>query len=337
MIPLPPNLDDAAILAARGPRAPLDPSRPYRCLVEPEPLVRGGVTDVAAIFATGAECPFRCLMCDLWKHTLERSESVPSVADQVERALQELPDVPHVKIYNAGSFFDSQAISAADRARIAELVRGRERVIVECHPLLVDQRCAEFAAAIAPTILEVAMGLETVDPLVLSRLNKRMRLSDFDRAARLLLDSGAEIRAFILLGPPGHFGAESVEWARRGVEHALSLAASYAVVIPVRPGNGILDQLERQGLFVRPTLAELTRVLTHGLESRGTSAQGRSDGCVLVDLWDIENSFDCPDCDPLRAEALRRMNLTQRPVAVVDCDCPNRADRFPRSGSSAPS
>jgi radical SAM enzyme (TIGR01210 family) len=321
MIPLPPKLDDAAILAARGARAVLDPSRPYRCLVEPEPLPRGGVADVAAIFTTGPECPFRCLMCDLWKHTLERSESLPSIADQVEHALQKLPDAPHLKIYNAGSFFDSQAVSASDRARIAELVHGRERVIVECHPLLVDRRCAEFAAAIAPTVLEVAMGLETVDPLVLSRLNKRMTLVDFDRAARLLLDAGVELRAFILLGPPGHFGAESVEWAKRSVEHALSRAASYAVVIPVRPGNGILDQLERQGQFVRPTLAELTQVLTHGLESRGTSAAGRRDGCVLVDLWDIENSFDCPDCGPLRAEALRRMNLTQRPVEVVECDC----------------
>jgi uncharacterized Fe-S cluster-containing MiaB family protein len=148
-----------------------------------------------------------------------------------------------------------------------------------------------------------------------------MSLADFDRAARLLLDSGVAMRAFILLGPPGHCGAESVEWAQRGVEHALSLAAAYAVVIPVRPGNGILDQLERRGLFVRPTLAELTRVLTHGLESRGSSAAGRSDGCVLADLWDVESFYDCPDCGPARAEALRRMNLTQRPLAAVDCDC----------------
>jgi len=325
MTQLPPDLGDAAILAARGARAALDPDRPYHFFVEPEPLVRGGVADVAAIFTTGVECPFRCLMCDLWKHTIERSESVPSVAEQVERALQELRDVSHVKIYNAGSFFDSRAVSAADRARIAQLVQGRERLVVECHPRLVDQRCIEFAAAIAPVALEVAMGLETVDPLVLSRLNKRMNLSDFDRAARLLLDSGIEVRAFILLGPPGHFGAESVEWARRSVEHALSLGASYAVVIPVRPGNGILDQLERQGLFVRPTLAELTEVVTHALESRGTTAQGRRDGCVLVDLWEIENAFDCPDCSPSRADALRRMNLTQRPVAVVDCDCRNPA------------
>ncbi|MBW2232862.1 MAG: radical SAM protein [Deltaproteobacteria bacterium] len=321
MILLPPDLDDAAILAARGERAALDPSRPHGFFVEPEPVAGGAVEDVAAIFVTGAECPFRCLMCDLWKHTLERSASIPPVAGQVEWALQELPDAPHVKIYNAGSFFDSQAVTRADRARIAELVQGRERLIVECHPNLVDRRCAEFAAAIAPVRLEVAIGLETIDPLVLSHLNKGVSLSDFDRAARLLLEFGVALRAFILLGPPGHFGAESVDWASRSLDHALSQGASYAVVIPVRPGNGIVDQLERQCLFVRPTLTELAQVLVHGLESRDTSPQQRSDCCVLADLWDIEDFFDCPDCGPRRADALRRMNLTQRTLAAVKCRC----------------
>ncbi len=321
MTPLPLDLGDAAILAARGARAAVDPGRPPRCLVEPEPVAGGAIEHVAAIFVTGAECPFRCLMCDLWKHTLERGESVPSVAGQVERALREFPDVPHVKIYNSNSFFDPKAVSANDRARIAELMHGRERLIVECHPRLVDRRCAEFAAAIAPVRLEVAMGLETVDPLVLSRLNKGMSVADFDRAASLLLDAGIEMRAFILLGPPGHFGTESVDWARRSVDHALSLGASYAVVIPVRPGNGILDELERRGLFVRPTLAELEQVLIPVLESRGPSREGPSAGCVLVDLWDIDDLFDCPDCGPVRADGLRRMNLTQRPVASVDCRC----------------
>jgi len=318
---LPPDLDDAAILAARGARAALDPGRPHSFFVEPEPVAGGAVEDVAAIFVRGIECPFRCLVCDLWKHTLQRGEAVPSVVGQVERALQALPDVPHVKIYNAGSFFDSQAVTGADRTRIAELVQGRKRLIVECHPRLVDRRCAEFAAAIAPVRLEVAMGLETVDPLILSRLNKGMDLSGFNHAARLLLDFGVALRAFILLGPPGHFAAESVDWATRSVDHALSVGASYAVVIPVRPGNGILDQLECRGAFVRPTLAELARTLAQGLELRGTSPRNRGDGCVLADLWDIEQFFDCPDCGPRQADTLRQMNLTQRPVAAVGCHC----------------
>jgi len=256
-MPLPPKPGDAAILSARGARAVVRPGELQACIVEPEPVAGGSVERVGTLFVTGVECAFHCLMCDLWKHTLARGQSVPGVAGQVETALRAIPDVAHVKIYNAGSFFDSQAVSSEDRTRIARLVCGRERLIVECHPRLIDRRCAEFADAISPVELEVAMGLETIDPFVLSRLNKGMALSDFDHAARLLDDFGVAMRAFVLLGLPGHFAAESVEWARRSLWHALEQGASYGVVIPVRPGNGIVDRLEREGRYVRPRASDL--------------------------------------------------------------------------------
>ena len=45
----------------------------------PSPPPTGGCVDVATLFLTNRECPFRCLMCDLWKNTLEvgRSGSDP--------------------------------------------------------------------------------------------------------------------------------------------------------------------------------------------------------------------------------------------------------------------
>ena len=133
MAELPP-LADAEILAARGPRAAVDPAKPYAFFVEPEAICHGGhgsLEDVATIFTTNPECPFRCLVCDLWKYTTPRSTVAASVADQVEWALARLADAnsgnhaPHVKIYNAGSFFDTGSISLYDRARIAKAMLGR--------------------------------------------------------------------------------------------------------------------------------------------------------------------------------------------------------------------
>ncbi len=46
------------------------------------------------------------------------------------------------------------------------------------------------------------MGLETVDPAVLPRLNKRMSLGDFERATSLLLSAEIDVRAFTLLRTP---------------------------------------------------------------------------------------------------------------------------------------
>jgi radical SAM enzyme (TIGR01210 family) len=316
MLELPP-LTDREILAARGPYAARDASRPYAWFAETEPSAEGRVEDVAAIFVTNRECPFRCLVCDLWKHTTGQSAPTATVAEQLEWALARLPRTPHVKLYNSGSFFDNRAIARDEWPRIAELVRGRKTLIVESHPRLVDPRCAEFAELIAPVKLQVAMGLETVDPAVLPRLKPNMTLEDFERAARFLVDCGVDVRAFVLLGPPGHRGAESVVWAQRSIEYALAHGVECCAVIPVRSGNGAVEALERRGVYERPTLSQLHAVLTHGLELTARMNRGR----VFADLWNVERFYDCARCGEARAAVLRGMNLGQQPAALTACDC----------------
>jgi radical SAM enzyme (TIGR01210 family) len=308
-----PRIADREIVAARGSRFPLDPTRPYAALVERECSSTGEIEDVAAIFLTNKECPFRCVFCDLWQKTLPDRVADGLVAEQVEWALANLPDTAYVKLYNAGSFFDPQAIPSGDLPRIAELLAGKHTVIVECHPRFVDDRCISFAKAIAPVKLEIAMGLETVDPIVLPRIKSSMTLDDFERAARFLTGNGIDIRAFILLGPPGHLGGERADWAKRSIDYAFSVGVECCVVIPVRAGNGIVDALEAKRLYARTNLAELQSVVEYGIRS------GR--GRVFADLWDVENIAGCPHCSAARATALEEMNLTQRPSASPDCSC----------------
>jgi len=285
--------------------------------VEPEWTAGGRVENVAAVFVTNRECPFRCVFCDLWKHTTRQRAADAPASEQLGWALEKLPHAPHVKLYNSGSFFDPQAIPRSDWPRIAERVEGRETLIVECHPRWVDAHCAEFAAAIAPVKLQVAIGLETADPVLLPRLKASMTLEDFERAAHFLVDRGIDVRAFILLGAPGHRGAESVLWARRSVEYALSHGVECCSVIPVRPGNGIVEQLGRQGLYARPTLSELHAVIEHGLELTAKLGRGR----IFADLWDAGDFIDCAKCGDRRVAAMRRMNLTQCSEPAPECRC----------------
>ena len=308
---------ERAVVAARGPRTARDPARPYAHFVERERSADGRVEDVAAVFLTNKECPFRCLMCDLWKNATPERVPDGAVAGQVEWALAQLPDTPHVKLYNGGSFFDAQAIPEPDVARIAALLPGKRSVIVECHPNLVGERCLAFAEAIAPARLEVAMGLETVDPDVLPLIKPSMSLDDFARAARLLMENGIAVRAFALLGPPGQRGAARVHWAQRSLDYAFSLGVECCVVIPVRAGNGIMDMLQRQGVYEKPKLAELQSVVAYGV--------GLRRGRVFADLWDVERFTDCPRCAAARAAALEQMNATQRPAPPIACSCAGTA------------
>ena len=299
---LPPLPGDDWILARRPPRNAVAPDRPYAWLVEQEPAAGGAVVDVATLFLTNRECPFRCLMCDLWKNTLETSVAPGQIPEQIRYALAQLPPARHLKLYNAGSFFDAKAIPPADYPEIARLAAPFERVIVECHPRLVGRRTREFRRLLAAE-LEVALGLETVHPEVLPRLNKGMTLDDFARAARALRAEGIPMRAFILVRPPFLSEAEGLEWARRSLDYAFAQGVTCCSLIPTRAGNGAMEELARRGQFAPPSLETLEAALEYGLVLRA--------GRVLLDLWDIAQVS--PDA-PRRAERLARlvhMNLSQ--------------------------
>src|SRR5207249_2992287 len=81
---------DQWVLTRRPVRNPVDPWRPYAFLAEEERAESGEVVRVAAIFLTNRECPWRCLMCDLWKNTLTETVAVGAIPAQIDYALTEL-------------------------------------------------------------------------------------------------------------------------------------------------------------------------------------------------------------------------------------------------------
>lgn len=253
-------------------------------------------------------------MCDLWKNTLEESVPPGAIPQQIRSALRELPPARWIKLYNAGSFFDPKAIPPADHAPIAALVAGFERVVVESHPALVGDACFRFHDRLGGR-LEVALGLETVHPDVLPRLNKRMTLAQFRRAASALRDHGIPLRSFVLVGLPFLSPAASLTWCARSVEFAFDCGSAAVSLIATRPGNGALDALADAGDFQRPTLHMLEAALAEGI------ALGR--GRVFADLWDLARASDCGACLAERARRLERMNLGQTvepPVACISCE-----------------
>ncbi|QDV16039.1 Radical SAM superfamily protein [Gimesia panareensis] len=296
------QFNDQEILQARGLKNRVSEQRPYAFLNEVEPSASGVPVETSTLFLTNRECPFRCLMCDLWQNTTDESVSVGSIPRQIQYALNRLPAARQIKLYNSGNFFDAKAISREDWPAIAELVETFERVIVENHPLLCNESCTDFQKQIAGQ-LEIALGLETIHPEVLPALNKRMTLDDFARAVEFLRQHEIEVRAFILLKPPFLDESEGVAWAIRSVEYAFSLGVGCCAVIPTRPGNGMLDQLQAQGAFSIPDLSSVEETLEQCLQLN----QGR----VFMDLWDLERLYPHETDLQQRLERLAQMNLTQ--------------------------
>ncbi len=297
-------------LARRPPRNRLNPWRPYAYLAEEEPSETGEVVPVATIFLTNRECPWRCLMCDLWRNTLTEAVPAGAIPEQIRYALDRLPQARHVKLYNNGSFFDPKAVPPGDFEAIAELVRPFERVIVECHPALVGEAPLRFRDLLQGR-LEVAMGLETVHPQVLPRLNKGMTLVQFSRAADFLRRNGIALRVFILVVPPFLKADEGLYWAKRSLDFAFDCGATVASLIPTRGGNGAMEALAARGEFKPPRLGALEAAAAYGI--------GLDRGRVFADLWDVERFASCTACFAPRAARLREMNLRQVVPPPVDC------------------
>lgn len=307
---------DRWILEQRGPKAQLDPERPYASLWEEEPDASGALISTAVIFLTNRECPFRCVMCDLWINTLASSVARGAIAKQIRTALAGLPPARSVKLYNAGSYFDPRAIPSEDDEEIAQAVSSFERVIVESHPAFLagvhGNRCLRFRDLLTGG-LEVAIGLETAHPGILEQLNKGMTVDSFRRAAEFLAAHGVGLRVFILLNPPFLPACDVVEWACRSIDLAGECGAAVCSIIPTRRGNGAMEAIGSE--LAPPRLAALEAAVEYGL----TSGRCR----VFADLWDVERLFEC-SCSPQRAARLRQMNREQRVPPGVTCHCDSR-------------
>lgn len=264
------------------------------------------------VFLAGAECPFTCSFCDLWRWTLDGPTPAGALPAQLAGVLEGLrPPLPdRLKLYNASNFFDRRAVPAEDIPALAELARPFGGVTVESHASMIGPAALEFARLI-PGRLEVAIGLETIHPVATRHLNKRMDLARVDEAAEFLTGHDIDLRVFVLLGAPYVEPEETVEWTVRTAEYAARRGAAAIALVPVRGGNGELERLAALGHFTPPSLSQLEGALDRCL--------GFAPAAVAADLWDVERLAGCAECRPRRIERLRRLNLTGRAEPSITC------------------
>jgi archaeosine synthase beta-subunit len=284
------------ILARRDKRNAVTRDQPVAFFIEQERNGAGEIEDLATILLASKECPWKCLMCDLWRNTT--STGVTSTADQIRYALDRLGPARSIKLYNSGSFFDAGAIAPGEWPEIARLVRNFANVIVECHPRLVNERVSKFASLLAGD-LEVAMGLETCHPTALEALNKRFTPSDYRRAASFLTSHNIGIRTFLLVHPPFVSNRDHNHWLNRSIEFASESGSGVISLIPLRHGNGAVDLLAPE-----PSLQELEAAQEAGILRKGKAR-------IFADTWDLERFSNCADCLQARTERLVRMNHSQ--------------------------
>jgi archaeosine synthase beta-subunit len=301
------------IAERRGAKNQIRNDRAYAQLLETERMQDGTIREVATIFLTNRECPWKCVMCDLWRNTTAAPHA--SISQQIETALQELPGAERatvLKLYNSGSFFDAGAISKSEWRDIANVCHRFDHVVAECHPRLVNATALQFAEVLNGTF-EIAMGLETCHPEALEKINKRITVADFEKAARFLRSHEILTRTFLLVSVPFVSESNQEEWMQKSIRVASEAGSDVISLIPTRLGNGALDELERAGEFREPELHQLEDALEYGLQE--------SSGRIFADTWDIKRFCRCHRCAGMRGDRLGRMNLSQQIEPRVECEC----------------
>ena len=173
---------------------------------------RGDVLpSLTIILKTGGCRHNRCRMCSyrLERYTDHTEDHLASLLlSQLDwiSARYPLEDIPMVKIYTSGSFFDPAEVPPVVVDAAAELFRGK-LVIAETRPEFVEAgRLEEFQARIDTgewkTPLTVAMGLETTNDFIREKcIDKGFSWEDFLAAVREARTAGAGVKAYLLHKP----------------------------------------------------------------------------------------------------------------------------------------
>ena len=304
------------IRGLRPARDPVDPYVAHGSILERERRAGGLVEQTLTVFLAGAECPFTCSFCDLWRFTIDGPTPAGALTSQLRRTLElgDFADVDRIKLYNASNFFDTRAVPPVDSSGLAALIRDFSAVTVESHASMIGERTLDLARGISGR-LEVAVGLETLHPVAAAHLNKKLDLPRFESAADFLAENGVDLRVFVLLGAPYVPAEESVEWTAKTVAYAVERGASVVSIIPVRGGNGELERLQALGHFTPPSMADVELALDE--------CARHSSAVVTVDLWDIDRIASCGACRERRIARLERMNLAggvEPPISCAVCE-----------------
>jgi hypothetical protein len=311
------NIYDSWIDSLRPEKSRRPLSEPVGAWTEAEIMPDGRRGTVGTIIINNRQCPYRCVMCGLWRDTVDFTPEVGQVADQVSTALAKLGAVDSIKLYNAGSFFDEQALPREDWPAIARACQRAEWVTVESRPDLIDERAAEFGGLLSGR-LEVAVGLETTDRTVLALLNKRMTPADYERGTRFLNENSIPHRAFIMVKPPLVNEARALELGMASIDFAVRCGATTVSLIPTYITPGAMERLTEAGFAIPPSPWSLYRLAAYGLRRRDVN--------VLVDTWPLDLCDGCDSCLEAMRAAFQTLNERQE-LPPVRCACQEDYER----------
>jgi archaeosine synthase beta-subunit len=138
---------DRRIRSLRPPKHRFDQYAAHGTMFENERRPDGRIERALTVFLAGAECPFTCSFCDLWRWTVDGPTEPGALIRQLRTVLDPLdgPTPDRLKLYNASNFFDSRTVPPDDVPEIAKMAARFSAVTVESHANTIGPSTLAFA------------------------------------------------------------------------------------------------------------------------------------------------------------------------------------------------
>ncbi|MDI6887748.1 MAG: archaeosine biosynthesis radical SAM protein RaSEA [Candidatus Thermoplasmatota archaeon] len=294
-----------------------------RCFTERD-VLDGKVVDTLVIILRTRGCKWAlqsgCSMCGYINEAAQVDVSDENLLLQVEGAMRNYRNEKIVKIYTSGSFLDAEEISENAQTKILEFVSRAEKVVIESRPEFVNKE--HLSKLIKKCNLEIALGLESSNPLILEKsINKGFKLEDYVRAAKIINELGIKLRTYILIKPPFITEEEAIVDA----VNSAKFASKYSQTLSFNPvniqKNTLVEYLWKRKEYRSPWLWSVLEVLK---ESK-TEVKGWLI-CSPTGGGSARGAHNCGKCDSAILRATREFSLTQNTNVFdnLSCDCKQR-------------
>ncbi|MFQ5800661.1 MAG: archaeosine biosynthesis radical SAM protein RaSEA, partial [Candidatus Hydrothermarchaeales archaeon] len=230
-------------------------------------LLEGKAVDAGVIILPTKGCRWGrssgCTMCGYIYEAGNLGDK--DLAAAFQGAIDGLGEVPYLKLFTSGSFFDPEEVSKdlLDSIITAVNERGIRQLQVESRPEFLTKDGLDYVKENLDSKLEMGIGLETSNDLIrASCINKGFSFGDYKKAVELCRSKDVYVKTYLLLKPPFILEREAIEDT---VESALDAVQAGSTRISINPMNiqrgTIVELLWRRGEYRTPWLWSLVEVL----------------------------------------------------------------------------
>ncbi len=231
-----------------------------------------------------------------------------------------------VKIFTSGSFLDQKELPLEVQTTIIEEIAiydQVEEIVLESRPEYINEKILQnLAKSIEMSRIEIAIGLESANNDILKNsINKGFFWEDFERSAKLVLESGANIKPYLLFKPPFVSEYDSIKDIYQSVSkiHDLGIDTVSINAISIHRGTFLSDIFE-QKLYRAPWLWSIL-LLCKEIKKEYPAMRLI---CDVVAGGKDRGAHNCGKCDSVILRMLQKFILTQdieELEADIVCGC----------------